>query len=163
MIKRLLLLLVCIAIILSLLTSCQDGDAIFSYCEANLPLGEEFKAVSDKNFDAVWSNGKYTVALLRISFVAAVNEGIAETMTPYEFGIFWIDKCGRDANIINDGAVYCEYYSEDVHGEAEVFYLEAFYRSAYAYFVILFAAPPAEEEAGRVDFLNYAKSVYFNI
>ena len=95
--------------------------------------------------------------------VAAVNEGIAETMTPYEFGIFWIDKCGRDANIINDGAVYCEYYSEDVHGEAEVFYLEAFYRSAYAYFVILFAAPTAEEEAGRVDFLNYAKSVYFNI
>lgn len=126
-------------------------------------MGKDFKSVSDKNFDAVWSNGKYTVALLRISFVAAVNEGIAETMTPYEFGLFWIDKCELDANIINGGTVYCEYYAYGTDGEAEVFYLEAFYRTAYAYFVILFAAPVTEEEAGRVDFLNYAKSVYFLI
>lgn len=163
MIKRSVLLLVCIAIAISLLTSCSDGDGVFSYCEAELPLGEDFRTLSDENFDAVYSNGKYTVALLRISFVAAVNEGIAETMTPYEFGLFWIDRCQRDANVISDGVVYCEYYSFGESGEEEVFYLESFYRTAYAYFVILFAVPAEEEEAGRVDFLNYANSVHFNI
>ncbi|MBE6644765.1 MAG: hypothetical protein E7612_05225 [Ruminococcaceae bacterium] len=161
MIKRLIFLLVLIAITFSLVTSCSDGGGIFSYCEANLPLGDGFKSVSDENFDAVWSNGKYTMALLRISFVAGVSEGIAETMTPYEFGLFWLDRCARDANLIKDGSVYCEYYGFGESGAEEVFYLEAFYRSAYAYFVILFAAPAADEEAGRVDFLSYASNVYF--
>ena len=134
---------------------------MFSYCELKIGLSEDFYTVKDENFDAVYSNGKYTVAILRISFVAAVTENIPETMTPYEFGEFWIEKCNRDANIINDGSVYCEYYGYGEDGKEEYFYLESFYRSRYAYFVVLFATDSDLEDVGRVDFLRYAGSVNF--
>ena len=158
MIKRVVFLLVTVGILLTF-TSCSSEPSLLSYCEMRMPLGEGFYQTEDENFDVVYSNGKYLIAVLRISFVAAVSEGIAETMTPYEFGEFWIEKCQRDANLINDGAVYCEYYgnSED----KEQFYLEAFYRSQYAYFVVLFASDSEAEDVGRVEFLNYAESIYF--
>ena len=141
--------------------SCSDGDTAFSYCELRIGLDEDFYTVENENFDAVYSNGKYTVAILRISFVAAVSEGIPETMTPYEFGEFWIQKCAREANLIKDGSVYCEYYDYGEDSEDGYFYLESFYRSAYAYFVILFAVDSDLEQAGRADFLRYAESVNF--
>lgn len=149
-----------LALSLSLL-SCSDGDGVFSYCELRIPLTEDFYSVEDENFDATYSNGDYAVAILRISFVAAVREGIPETMSAYEFGSFWIERCQREANLISGDTVYCEYY--ETQSNTEYFYLEAFYRSAYAYFVVLFTTPSELEEAGRVDFLKFANNVSFTI
>lgn len=158
MIKRFIFLLVSVAMTLSF-ASCSDGDTVFSYCEMRIGLPEEFREIDGENFDVTYYNGEYLTAILRLSFVAAMREGISETLTPYEFSEFWLEKCNRSANIISDGITYCEYY-DDSSGQ-EHFYLEAFYRSPYAYFVILFSVNSKAEERGRVDFLNYANSVYF--
>jgi hypothetical protein len=125
----------------------------------SISLSDDFTKVSNEDFDITYSNGKYAVAVLRISFVAAVKEGIPETMTTVEFAEFWLDKCNRSANVITTPLAYAEYYDSESGGEN--FYLEAFYRSKYAYFVVLFMAKAADENEGRVDFLNYAESVCF--
>ena len=143
----------------SALVSCGGGDAVFSYCELRIPLTEDFSEVKNENFDVTYSNGDYAVAILRVSFVAAVKEGIPETLSASEFGEVWLEKCERDANIINGDIAYSEYY--DDAGGAEYFYLEAFYRSPYAYFVVLFTTVSDLEEAGRVDFLKFANDVTF--
>ena len=158
MYKRIFFLLVIIAVSFQVV-SCGDGDKPVAYCEMRIPLEDGFYSVENENFDATYTNGKYLVAILRISFVAGIGEGIPETLTPYEFGEFWLDKCERYANMISDGVAYCEYY--DTEGDTEHFYLEAFYRSRYAYFVVLFGTDSARESDGRVDFLSYAQGVYF--
>ena len=132
---------------------------MFSYCELRIPLGEDFYTIKDENFDAVYSNGEYAVAILRISFVAALREGIPETMSAYEFGEFRLDRCDRPAHLKGNDTVYCEYY--DRASGREYFYLEAFYRSADAYFVVLFTTDAELDDEGRAAFLNYSKGVYF--
>ena len=154
--KRILSCFILISLCFSFF-SCSEE--VFSYCELRLPLPDDFEQITDPNFDATYSNGNYAVAVLRISFVAAVMEGIPETMSVYEFGEMWLERSRRDANLIKDGVVYCE-YNDRVSG-VEYFYVEAFYRSAYAYFVILFTTSADLEDTGRVDFLKYAENLYF--
>ena len=63
--------------------------------------------------------------------------------------------------MVKDGFTYCDYYGYGANSEEEFYYLESFYRSAYAYFVILFATDFEAEKEGRADFLRYAGSVSF--
>ena len=158
MFKRVISFVLSFALSLSLL-SCAGGEDGFSYCELSIPLTEDFYAVENERFDATYSNGDYAVAILRISFVAAVMDGIPETLSAYDFGEIWLERCDRDANIRHGELAYCEYY--DYAGGIEYFYLEAFYRSPYAYFVVLFTTAAELESTGRVDFLKFAKNVTF--
>ena len=158
MFKKLLSFVLALALSVSLI-SCSDGDGAFSYCEMSIPLTEDFYPVESEKFDATYSNGNYAVAILRISFVAAVMDGIPETLSAHDFGEIWLERCDRDANMISGDLAYCEYY-EDAGG-IEYFYLEAFYRSPYAYFVVLFTTAAELESTGRVDFLKFAKNVTF--
>ena len=157
MYKRVISAIIILAVSLSIISCSKDSD--YSHCEMVIPLDNGYREIKNQDFDKTYSNGEYVVAILRISFVAAVNEGIPETMTDVEFAEFWLEKCGREANVINDGVTYAEYY--DGSPNSESFYLEAFYRSNYAYFVILFASDISAEEFARFEFLNYAEQVYF--
>ena len=157
MIKRIVFALVSLIIVL-LSVSC--GGPKYKYCELVIPLASDFKKTENENFDASFTDGENVVAIVRISFVAAYNEGIPETLTPHEFGKFWVRKCGRDADVINEhGVSFCTYYEENEGGE--FFYLESFLRSHSAYFVVLFATSKGNEEAGRAEFLDYSSKIYF--
>ena len=157
MIKRIVCIALSLIIILSIF-SC--GGPKYKYCELVIPLDSDFEKTENENFDASFTDGKTVVAIVRISFVAAYNEGIPETLTPYEFGKFWLIKCGRDAEVItNDGVSFCTYYENQ--NENEYFYLESFLRSHSAYFVVLFATVKSNEQAGRAEFLDYLRKIYF--
>ena len=159
MFKRIFALLCSIALCFSFISCSRNNGAKYSHCEFVIPLTEDFYKVENKDFDVSDSTGDYAVAILRISFVAGINEGIPETLTPYEFGRFWVEKCDRVA-YVNDGELaYCEYY--DASGVRELYYLEAFFRSRYAYFVVLFAADSEKDDSARSAFLDYASGVYF--
>ena len=150
-------------IIVSLVTlfGC-DGEKVntLSHCEFRMPLPDEYSAVESNDYDAVYSNGSYMIALTRISFIAGMmGEGIPETLTEVEFAELYLEKCSREASVINDGVTYVEYY--DMSGNDELFYLEAFYRSPYAYFVVLFVSGASLEDSARPEFLDFAESVYF--
>ncbi len=157
MIKRIWRVFLSLIIIISLV-SC--GGPKYKYCELVIPLDSDFEKTENENFDASFTNGKTVVAIVRISFVAAYNEGIPETMTPHEFGKFWVRKCGRDADVINEyGVSFCTYYEEERGNE--FFYLESFLRSHSAYFVVLFATAKSNEEVGRAKFLEYTRGINF--
>ena len=158
MIKRVACAFISLITILSLLSSC--GKPEYKYCELVIPLDSDFKKTENENFDASFTDGESVVAIVRISFVAAYNEGIPETLTPYEFGKFWLKKCGRDAEIMSEGGVsFSTYYEKQ--NEREYFYLESFLRSGSAYFVVLFVTSKSNEEAGRAEFLDYSSKIYF--
>lgn len=159
MIKKTLALILVILTCLSII-SCSEDPVVFSHCELTIPLAEDFYEISDENFDVSYTNGASVVAILRISHDAAVNEGISNLLTAYEFGEYWIERCERDTNLISGGgAVWCDYY--DGEGTAARYYLEAFYRSKHAYFVVLFATSAGLADASRTGFLEYAKGVNF--
>ena len=157
MIKRLFALILTIVLALSIV-SCEEKHK-YAHCELILPLTSDYQRVENENFDVAYSNGKNMVAVLRISFVAGMNEGIPETMTTVEFRDFWLDKLDREAILADGEITYCEYY--DGEAENETYYLEAFYRSKYAYFVVLFATNARREEDGRREFLSYTEKVKF--
>ena len=157
MTKRILSLML---VIISLLTLFSCGGEKYSYCEMLLPLGDEFYGVEVEDFDKAFSDGETVVAVLRISFVAANKEGFGEVLTPLEFGRFWNEKCERNADVLSgSGVFYSVYYNPSASGEDV--YLEAFYRSKNAYFVLLFAAARVDGEEQVEKFLAYASGVRF--
>ena len=157
--KRFLSLFLALMLSLSLF-SCDDGEPMLSHAELRMPLPEGYFESESDVYDALYSNGVYMIALTRISFVAGMlGEGIPETLTDVEFAELYLEKCSRDAEIKTDVVTYAEYF--DVSGSNEYYYLEAFYRSRYAYFAILFVSDADASEAARTDFLDFAKSVYF--
>ena len=157
MVKRIFALILTAVLMLSLV--CCKNEPEYSHCELILPLTSDYREVENENFDVTYSNGKNMVAVIRISFVAGLGEGIPETMTAVEFRDFWLNKLNRQAILSDGDTAYCEYY--DGKGEDEIYYLEAFYRSQYAYFVVLFATSATRESLGRSEFLNYIENVKF--
>lgn len=147
------------ALILSCLSSC-GGDDFYGHAELRLPLGEEFFEVSEEGFDKVYTDGNDIVALTRISFDAGNKNGIPETMTPYELCELWLYRTGRSSEIeiSENGVIYTIYY--EGFGEDEVFYLEAFYRTPYAYFVILCASPISTRDESREEFFRIIDNAY---
>lgn len=161
MLKKIIALILCLATLTVFVSCNKNKDRVkYGHCEMILPLSSDFYEVEDENFDVTYSNGKYVVAVLRLSFEAAINEGIGETMTPHEFGRFWVEKCNRNAIVRTKTVTYCEYY--EYAGIAEFYYLEAFLRSQYAYFVVLFASPSAYDDEAFDDFISYAEMIAFN-
>ena len=160
MLKRIIALTVALSTAF-LLFSCKESKGVFTHCEMKIELGEDFYTTEYEKFDAVYTNGRYLVAVRRLSFVAAVSDNISETMTPHEFGEYWVNRFGIFAVVKTDEITYCEYY--DSNGADEYYYLSAFYRTAYAYFVILFVAPIAIEYPASDDFRSYAQRVTFEI
>ncbi len=141
------------------LACCSNEPTVYSHCELTIPLAESFSEVENKDFDVTYTDGESVVAILRISFEAGLNSGISNLMSAYEFGEYWLLRCGRDAAIVRGEAIYCEYY--DSEGGYEQYYLEAFYRSKHAYFVVLFTTAAENGEKNLGKFLEYAEGVKF--
>lgn len=141
------------------LWSCKSEPS-FYHAEMVIPLPDEYSITENSDFDKTFTNGESAVAVLRISFAAAINEGIPDTFGADEFALLWLIKNDREAQMqVKDGVDFCEYY-ENVLG-VEYYYLAAFYRSHHAYFVVLFTTNRAKEEAYRVKFIEYATEIYF--
>ncbi len=158
MIKRVIHTLLTLAIILSLF-SCEE-EKKYGHCELQIPLSQDFYDIAMNNFDVSYTNGELICAILRISFDAAVIENIPETMSAYNFGIYYSMRCSRFVEMQKyEDVDYCTYYEGE--GEDRYFYMEAFYRSQNAYFVVLFATPFENENAWHDEILKYFADVYF--
>ncbi len=125
-----------LAVVSLLLSSCAADESYYGHCELVLPLEGDYKKAEADGFDAVFTNGVYTVGIIRISFEAGFNQGIPETMSQSELAYFWQKKTDRTADVCTDKATPYYAYSEDGH-----FYANGFYRTPYAYFVVLMTAP----------------------
>ncbi len=147
-----------IAALFILCASC--GKEKFGHAEMRIPLNSDFESVEIEGYDSAYSDGKKVVATMRISFEAGFNQGIPETFTPQEFAAFYLKEVGREAEIQKDGYLaFCEYKVKD--GELDYYYMLSFYRTKFAYFVVLFTTPSFADESPREEFLKIAKSIYF--
>ena len=154
MLKRCITFVLCAAF-LFLSVSCKR-DKIYSHAELVIPLSEDFYATADPSFDASYSNGELSLAILRISFAAGVMSGIPETLEPKAFARYWLLQNEREAEIIKRGDyAICDYMDGDM------FYLAAFFRSKNAYFVLLFATLGSLEAEWRDRMLEFTDGVYF--
>lgn len=151
------IVLIILIVVLSLLSfSC--GKEKFGHAEMRIPLNSDFESLEIDGYDVAYSNGEKVVAAMRISFEAGFNQGIPETFTPTEFAAFYLKEVGRNEEVERDGYLaFCDYKVTD--GEVDYYYLISFYRTKFAYFVVLFSAPDGDNL--RADFLEMANSIYF--
>ena len=158
MYKRLISVFVLLSVIFSLF-ACKK-EKTYGHCELVIGLDKDFYEEKNSDFDITYTNGTYVVGILRVSFDAAYAEGIPETLNARQFGAFWLSECERPSEILQYNGVDCAEYEENVLG-VDYYYLAAFYRSSYAYFVVLFGTQKKDKEAGRVKFLTYSTDIYF--
>lgn len=149
-------------LLLSLLFSffACTAERVYSHCEMVLPLTEDFEVIENSDFDVAYSNGTAAVALLRISFSAAFIQGIPETFNTEEFGAFWLRQCSRTAEITRYRTIaHCTY--EERSGGTDYYCLAAFYRTQYAYFVVICTVKSTLKDEWNPKFLDYISGVYF--
>ena len=106
------------------------------HCELGilLPHGfEEYKGES--TFDAAATNGEIIVGITRISFAAAIEDGIPATLDTDKFAREYMARAGHSEQLCMYGDVpyYC-------YNDAAYSYYYTFYKSPHAYFCITFIA-----------------------
>ena len=149
------------ALVFTLIFSFVSCGEDYTHCELTLSLEEDFEKVKTEDFDLMYTNGIAVCALVRISFSVALAQGIPDYLTAYEFGNVWLELCQREASMVRLPKVdYCEYYEE--RDSSEYYYLASFYRSAYAYFVVLYCVDKSLESEWKIKFIEYAQNAYFN-
>ena len=156
--KRLISLLLAVISILSLV-SCKTREG---YLELGLDIPEAYEKQSlEDTFDAAYTDGVSVIGIARLSFEAAIDDGIVETLSPEGFAKYYRQRIGKeDAALTIAGDVPYIVYEG---GEEEKYtYLVAFYRSRYAYFVVTFATGSEYFSSCRAEYIEIATSAYLD-
>ena len=158
--KSFISFLLCFALIFSLFSCGAENGSPYSHCEYTIPLSSDFYKTENPEYDVSFTNGTEYVAILRLSYAAAVKSGIPETYSADEFGDYWLKECGRTCDMLKYGDIdYCDYI--DSANGGEFYYLAVFYRSKNAYFVVLFATNADSVGESKGKFLKFADEAYF--
>lgn len=166
-IRALVSLLLVIAIATSFVSCRSDGlgsNALrVEYCELGIILTKDFKAYDSGGvYNVAYSDGKTIVGIARYSFVDCEEYGLLTTFTPLKLANVYLEMMDRtvDEAVQKQGDVPYFTYTETAEDGSQYFYMPTFYRTPYAYFVITFITPKNREAEGRVEFLEYIKTVY---
>ena len=156
-----------VLLILSLslsLASCQEEKA-HQYCELGIVLPRSFKkSKTQENFDLALSDGRIFVGMLRISLAAASEAQIPTTMSPLKLAEYYLDETFSGAvipEIMTEGDI--PYYSYTSGTDTKHLYVQTFYVTPYAYFIITFITPESTSEEILEEILGYASTVYMEI
>ncbi len=157
-IKNTCALLVLVSVFVSIVGCSRYVE--YSHCELAITMPREYEQVDIDEFDLALSNGEAIVGMIRLSFEAAVQEGINSTHSPESFAELYTLMIGReDVEIMQHGDV--PYFTYTREGEsADYFYMQTFYRTHHAYFIISFICPLTLESGYRVEFLACTERVY---
>ena len=159
--KGFLSALLILAMLLTL-PSC-NRDRRVEYCELGIILPKDFDEYdSGGAYNIAYSDGKTIVGIARYSFVDCEEYGLLTTFTPMKLAEVYLDMMDRtvDETVKKQGDVPYFTYTETAEDGSQYFYMPTFYRTPYAYFVITFITPKVREVQGRVEFLEYIKTVY---
>lgn len=144
------------------LPSC-NRDRRVEYCELGIILPKDFDEYDSGGvYNIAYSDGKTIVGIARYSFVDCEEYGLLTTFTPMKLAEVYLDMMDRtvDETVKKQGDVPYFTYTETADDGSQYFYMPTFYRTPYAYFVITFITPKVREVQGRVEFLEYIKTVY---
>lgn len=160
MTRRTLSVILILAALLSLF-GCS-GTKDYTYCEIGFSLPASYRQIdASTDFDMAFESGESVIGVRRLSFDAIIKEGILDTHTPLAFASIYRDRLGvSDASPIfeHEYIPYFTYILTTASGR--YVYMPTFYRTPYAYFVIILISKNELNEGGRVKFLEICESVY---
>ena len=159
MLKKTLVLFLIFLLICSCL-SCSDGN-VYGHAELVISLSEDFEEFEAENFDAAYTNGKAIVGIYRISFEAGFNQGIPDFLTPEQFARFYMKNSGKSVEIKKHQATPYYEYVDEQDGIKNT-YIATFYRSRFAYFLVLFATPESLYTQTFEELISYTETVIFD-
>lgn len=152
-----------ILLLLSTLCSCSESVRL-QHCELGIVLPSEFEEYdSDGSFDASYFDGELIVGMTRVSFVAAMDDGIPTTLTPLRFAEVYRGRIDREDSEIKElGDVPYFTYTVTTDDGREYIYIPTFYVTPYAYFVIMFITSAGNERWNQESILELTRSVYID-
>ena len=157
--KKTVSLMLTLVLAFMFFVSCKEKE--FVHCELSLPLGDTFVEIESDDYDLLLSDGEIAVAVTRLTFIAAFNQGIADTYTAKAFANYFMKKSGKSDTLYTLGDI--PYYTYTEKGKnTDMFYTVTFYRSLNAYFIVAYASNAQIREKTEPKMLEYAKSLYFN-
>lgn len=161
MIKRAISLFLAVISAISLI-GC-GADETFTCLDLNLTLPSGYSEVdAGEGANMLLTDNKSTVSIKRLSVVDAEKDGISGSYSARQFAEFFLKNSEIDGKIASHGDVpYYTYY--DTAGEARLFCISAFYRTPYAYFIVIFATGADREAVARNEFFNIMSSATYNI
>ena len=158
MVKRIFTVILFFSVLLTI-ASCDKND-FFGHAELRIALDSDFREFKSDNFDAAYTDGTAVVGIYRISYNAGFNQGIPDFLTPAQFAAFYMERAEIESEVKDyRGTAYYEYTRLD--GELKNSYIASFYRSKYAYFIVLFATPEKLYPDIAGELLSYTETVIF--
>ena len=160
MLKRLFCSILLIATVFSC-ASC-GSDKSFTYADLTLTFDKDFREQTSEDYDLLVTNGEATAALSRLSFIDALQQDVSITMSAGEFAEYMLLKTGKSASVFSRGD-YAYYTYRESAKEGELYCMATFYRTAYAYVVVLYATAAVHESDYREKFFSYADSAVMSL
>ena len=160
MLKKIMTLAL-VALILTSATSCGKGKS-FTYADLTLTFDKGFYEEESADYDLLVTNKEATAALTRLSFVDAIEQDTPITLSADEFAEYLLSISGKRYEVYNRGDyAYYTYYEEKDGGN--IYCMATFYRTAYAYVVVIYATAASREADYREKFFKYADSAVMSL
>ncbi len=143
-------------------TSC-DGTKSYTCADLTMTFPSAYKE-TDAGAEAnmLLTDGKSTVSIKRLSVIDAENQGINSSYSDMQFAKFFLINSDIDGTISSySGVPYYTYY--DDAGGVRLFCLAAFYRSPYAYFIVIFATAADRESEARDEYFEIITTATYKI
>ena len=161
MLKRILVLILTLSIVFSLF-SCE-GEKKFTCADLTLTLPSSYREEDGgESANMLLTDGKSTVSIKRLSIIDAEAQGINSSYSDRQFAEFFLINSDIDGVVsVYSDVPYYTYY--DTTGGAGLFCLAAFYRTPYAYFIVIFATSSDREREARDEFFEIITSATYQI
>ena len=160
MLKKILCAVLLIATVITV-TACEKPKS-FTYADITLTFDKDFREEKSDDYDMLLTNGEVTAALTRLSFVDALNQNISAAMREEEFAKYLLLKSGKDMEVLRRGD-YAYYTYREKTSSGELYCMATFYRTAYAYVVVLYATSVTLETKYSEKFFEYADSAVMSL
>ena len=160
MLKKIITAILIVTALMSAV-SC-GGKNSFTCADLTLTFDKGFYEQESGEYDLLVTNGQATAALTRLSFVDAMSQNISGAMSADAFAKYLLLKKGQTAEVfMRKEYAYCTYREKTEDGE--LYCMATFYRTAYAYVVVMYATAASYESQYREKFFEYADSAVMSL
>lgn len=158
--KRILSVIVILTLSLSLI-ACGENAFVCGELSITLPGGYTERE-RPEGANMLISDGKSTLTFRRISLLDASELGIPAGLSAGDFAELFLEESGVTGVISSyNRTPYYTYYAKGA--SVNLFTLCAFYRTPYAYFILIFATGEERESEGREEYFSALDSVKIEI
>ena len=150
--------ILCLVLLVSVLLCSCEGKT--EYCEIGIVLPDGYEELdSESSFDRVYANGTDAVGIFRVSFEAAIDDGVPTTLSAKKFAEYYLEQSGLVTEVEERDNIPYFVYVEEQDGQRYM-HVPTFYRTPYAYFIITFTSAGGGDEEKLGEFLEIASTVY---